>query len=139
MTISPPSACTTMFRATSEIAVATSVASVREKPRRAASARPSARAATMSSSDAIATCASSAILIDSSSRIPQHREAFLEVERGVQRVETQLELDHRDGDVGLDPDENRLGAAQPRGKRDRPQRSRDERVDDVERGDVDHD
>ena len=69
----------------------------------------------------------------------QHREALLEVERGVQRREVELELDHRDGDVGLDADDHRLGPAQPRRQRDRAQRPRDERVDDVERGDVDDD
>ena len=55
----------------------------------------------------------------------------------MERLEVQLELHHRDRDVGLDPDDHRLRAAQPGGDRDRAQRASDEGVDDVQGPDVD--
>ena len=61
-TISPRPTCTTMLRATSEIAVAIRVGSGRGKPSRSAIARPSARAVTRSASALMATRTSSSIL-----------------------------------------------------------------------------
>ena len=63
----------------------------------------------------------------------------VEVERHPQRLQVQAELHHRDRDVGLNAHDDGVGAAQPSGEDDRAQRARDERVDHVERGDVDHD
>ena len=82
--ISPPPAWTRTLRPTSEIAVAIRVASVREKPSRAASARPSARATTMSASPAIATEISSAIAAASSREAVEQCEGFVEVQRNGQ-------------------------------------------------------
>jgi len=64
--------------------------------------------------------------------------AFLvEVERGVYRVQGRAEPRHRHGDVGLDPDDNRLGPAQARDLGQCAQRVAGERVDHVECGHVD--
>src|SRR5919204_894033 len=139
MTISPPPAWTTMLRATSEIAVATSVASVREKPSFAASARPSARAFTMSASASMAMRASSPILVHSLHTAFENRNALFEVERSVEGLEVELELHHRDGDVRLDAHDHRLGAAQLRRQRDRLERPCDKGIDHVQRCDVDDD
>ena len=49
------------------------------------------------------------------------------------------ELHHRERHLGLDADDHGLGAAQAGHARDPLQRPRDERVHDVERGDVDDD
>src|SRR6266536_2824082 len=100
-----------MLRATSEIAVAIRVESVLEKPRCIASARPCARAGTMSASDAMGTRISSAIRGEASDQAVEEHEAFLEVESGVERLEIQLEVHHRYGDLGLDADDHRLCAA----------------------------
>jgi hypothetical protein len=67
----------------------------------------------------------------------EHRKRLVEVERRVERLEVQVELHHRDRDVGLDPDDHGLCAAQPGGDGDRPERACDEGVDDVEGADVD--
>src|SRR5919202_4471938 len=139
MTTSPRPAWTTMLRATSEIAVATSVASVLEKPSCAASARPSARASTMSSSDVIATRVSAFIDVLAGRRAPQDLEPLLEVERGLERLQVQLELHHRDGNVGLDPHDHGARSAQARRHCDRAQRAGDEGIDHVEPGDVEDD
>src|ERR671915_514697 len=108
--ISPWPTWTTMFLAISEIAVAISVASVRENPSSAASARPRARAVTRSPSEPIATrTPSSAILFPLSD--PEQSERFVEVERGLERLQVEVELHHGDRDVGLDADDDRGGAA----------------------------
>jgi hypothetical protein len=67
----------------------------------------------------------------------EHRERLVEIERGVERLEVQVELHHGDRHVGLDPDDQGLGAAQPCGDGDRAERAGDEGVDDVEGADVD--
>src|SRR5919201_4639894 len=137
MTISPRPTWTTMFRAISEIAVATRVASVREKPSFVASILPCARAGTMSASEAIGTRISSSILGVPLSPSVEHPERFVEIERRVERLEVEVELHHRDRDVRLDPDDDCPGAAQSRGHRDRAERPRHERVDDVQGSNVD--
>ena len=55
----------------------------------------------------------------------------------MERLEVQVELDHRDRHVGLDPHDDRLCAAEPGGDGDRAERACDEGVDDVQRPDVD--
>jgi hypothetical protein len=67
----------------------------------------------------------------------EHRERLVEIERRVEGREVQLELHHRDRDVGLDPDDDGRRAAQPGGDRDRAERAGDEGVDDVQGPDVD--
>src|ERR671930_1407571 len=126
-----------MLRAISEIAVAIRVASVREKPSSVASARPCARAGTMSESETIGTRISSPILGIPPRPSVEHRERLVEIERRVKRLEVQVELHHRDRDVGLDPDDHGLCAAQPRGDGDRAERTCDEGIDDVQGPHVD--
>src|SRR5215210_3998281 len=99
-----------MLRATSEIAVASSVWSVLVRSRSAASARACWRAVTTSESDSIAirVPASDANVAGLLLRL-QQRQALLEVERGLHVLEVHPELDHREGDLRLDPDDHRLG------------------------------
>ena len=54
----------------------------------------------------------------------------------MERLEVQVELHHRYRDVGLDPDDHGLRAAEPGGDRDRAKRACDEGVDDVQGPDV---
>src|SRR5919204_838262 len=105
-----------MFRAISEMAVAISVASVREKPRWSASARPSARAGSMSESAAIGTRIS--VSIAAPRPVVEQGKPFFEVESGAEWLEVHVELHHRDRDVRADADDHRLGAAQLRRQRD---------------------
>src|SRR5437867_3889307 len=129
-----------MLRASSEIAAAMTVWSPLVKPASAATLRPRWRAVTTSTSDAIGTISSSgtvdaplaplrALATDSI----EEGQAFLEIERGRDALEREAELDHRKGDLGLDPDDDGLRAAQPRHVRDVAQRAHGERVHDVER------
>src|SRR5215210_580714 len=104
-----------MLRATSEIAVASSVRSVLEKPSPAPIARASWRAVTTSASVRMATRTSSATGV----RLPvelllEEGQALLEVERGVHVLEVHPQLHHRERDLRLDADDHGLGAAQPR-------------------------
>src|SRR5829696_3195218 len=115
-----------MLRATSEIAVASSVRSVLEKPRPAPIARASWRAVTTSASVRIATRTSSTGVLLPVELPLQEREALLEVERRMHVLEVHAELDHRERDLGLDPHDHGLGAAQPRHVGDSAQRARDE-------------
>src|ERR671932_2235453 len=140
MTISPSPTCTTMFRAISEIAVAINVASVRVKPSRSASVRASARAGTRSASEAMRTRTSSpAIPAVPLCELVEHCDRLVEVEGSAKRLEVEVEVHHCDRDVGLDADDHGFGPPQPGGDRDRAERARDERVDDVHRADVDDD
>src|SRR5919107_1672698 len=122
-----------MLRATSEMAVARSVRSVLDKPSSEPIARASCRAVTTSASVRIATRTSSATDVRLPVELaPEEREALLEVERRVYVLEVHPQLHHRERDLGLDPDDHRLGAAQPRHVGDPAQRARDEGVHDVE-------
>src|SRR5919199_2963431 len=111
-----------MLRATSEIAVASSVWSVEESASEAASSRARWRAVTTSASDSIGirlswSSATRAGLLPGL----QQREALLEVQGGLDVLEAHAELDHRERDLGLDADDHRLGAAQARHLGDPPQ------------------
>src|SRR5688500_7719012 len=134
MMISPRPACTVMFRAISEIAVATNVASVRVRPMRNAASRPRWRATTVSASDLISTRISASS--GRSSPVEEFKARF-EIESCVNSVQPKAELAHGGGNVGLDPDDDGLGAAQAVCPCHGAQRPRYERVDDVERRDVD--
>src|SRR5512144_875730 len=101
-----------MLRAGSEIAVATSVCSVRDSPRAAASSRPFWRAVTMSASPSIGTWVSTPIAAPPRRLAAREREPLLEVERRRDAVEREAELHHRERDLGLDPHHHRPRAAQ---------------------------
>jgi hypothetical protein len=91
----------------------------------------------MSESEVMGTRTSSPILGVPPRPSIEHRERLVEIECRVERLEVQLELHHCDRDVGLDPDDHGLRAAEPGGDRDRAERACDEGVDDVQRPDVD--
>src|SRR3954449_6689920 len=116
---SPRTAYVVMLRATSEIAVASSVWSVLVSSSFPAISRARWRAVTTSASDSIGMtdCGSSATVAGLPGPL-QQREPFLEVERGGHVLEAHPELHHREGHLGLDPDDDRLGSAQPRHPRD---------------------
>src|SRR5574341_8697 len=148
--ISPFLAYIRMLRAISEIAAAMTVCSPLENPATAANARPCCRASTTSTSAAIDRRSSSPT--GGAARLPwlgferaffgaaiQEGEALLEVQHGRDALERQAELHHRERDVGLDADDHRLGAAQPRHVRDVAQRADRERVHHVECRDVHND
>src|SRR5437879_5993101 len=130
-----------MLRASSEIAVATRVRLLFEKPICWARARPRWRAVTMSWSESIGTRVSSftEACPRASTRCPditgdllgspiQEREALFEVERGRHPLQRQAELHHGEGDLGLDADDDGLGAAQADHVGDVAQGARGERV-----------
>src|SRR5215218_2474472 len=136
---SPRFAYVVMLRATSEMAVASRVWSVELRSSSAASSRARWRAVTTSASDSIAIRLSASTVERLLELGPQERQALLEVECGLDVLELHPQLHHREGDLGLDAHDHRLGAAQPRHVRDPAQRAGDERVHHVERGDVDDD
>src|SRR5213594_321833 len=139
-----------MFRDNSEMAVAISVASPDENPTRDANARPCWRAATMSLSTLIGTTVSSAkarappsIAVNGSLRSGsffgfsvQVREALLQVERRCHPFECQTQMDHRKGNLRLDPDDHGLGPAQAAHVGEVAQRADREGVDHVQGGDI---
>src|SRR5918999_4687475 len=109
-----------MLRATSEIAVASSVWSVLVSSSCEAISRARCLAMTTSASDSIGitdSC-SSATVAGLLPRPEQEREALLGVERGQHVLEGHAELDHREGDLGLDADDDGLGPAQAGHPRD---------------------
>src|SRR5919109_1991904 len=130
-----------MLRATSEIAVASSVWSVLDSSSRDAIARACWRAVTTSASDSIGITDawSSATIAGLLPRPREQREPLLEVERRHHVLEGHAELHHGEGDLGLDPDDHGRGAAQPGHACDPLQRPRHERVHHVQRRDVDDD
>src|SRR3989441_7395803 len=129
-----------MFRASSEIAVATTARSVEGNPHWDASSRPFWRAETMSTSRSIDTRTSSAMsanLMPGALPLPvKVGETFLEVERRRDPLQREPQLDHREGDLRLDPHDDGLRSTQPDHVRDVAQSPGRERVDDVERRDV---
>src|ERR671918_212671 len=128
-----------MLRATSEIAVASSVWSVLVSSSSEAIARARCRAMTTSASDSIGitdSCSSATV----AGLLPgprQQRKPLLEVECGEHVLEAHAELDHRERDLRLDADDHRLRPAQAGHAGDPLQGARDERVHHVERRDVD--
>src|ERR687885_1973647 len=126
-----------MLRATSEMAVASSVWSVELNCSEAASSRARWRAVTTSASDSIGirltwSSATRARLLPGL----QQREALLEVQGGLDVLEAHAELDHREGDLRLDADDHGLRPAQPGHLRDAAPGAPHEGVHDDERGDV---
>src|SRR5947209_9720402 len=131
-----------MFRASSEIAVATTARSVEGKPHWDANPRPFWRAETMSASESIATRTSSAMsanLISGTLPLPlsiKVGKTLFEIQRRRDPLEREPQLDHREGDLRLDPDDDGLRSTQPDHVRDVTQGPGRERVDNVERRDV---
>src|SRR4051795_4097543 len=128
-----------MLRATSEMAVASSVWSVELRSSSCASSRARWRAVTTSASDSIAIRLSASTGERLLELLLEQRQPLLEVQGRLDVLELHPELDHREGHLGLDADDHRLGPAQARHVGDPAQGARDERVHDVERGDVDDD
>src|SRR4051794_35632109 len=129
-----------MLRATSEIAVASSVWSVLVSSSPAASSRARWRAVTTSLSDSIAIrCSESGGTVARPILGLEQREALFEVQGGLDVLEVHPELHHGEGDLRLDADDHRLRAPQPGHHGDAAEGAGDERVHDVERRDVDDD
>src|SRR5438132_8105417 len=132
-----------MFRASSEIAVATTARSVTYSPHCAASSRPFWRAVTMSTSEPTVTRTSTGIAAAFTpgcpSRPAEVRESLLEVERGRHAFEREPELDHRERDLRLDADDDRLRTAQPNHVSHVAESPGGKRINHVERRDVDDD
>src|ERR1700736_877374 len=129
-----------MLRAISEMAVAIMVRSLPTKPMLEARSRPFWRAAMISPSwakcSSVASCPTLRALAHAGG---QEFQALFEIERGGYVLERQAELNHRNGYVRKDPDDNHFGAPQFRGLGDSAQRPRRKRVHDVEHADIDHD
>src|SRR3989442_3230322 len=146
--ISPFLAYMRMLRAISEMAAAMTVCSPLENPATAASARPCCLASTTSTSAAIARRSSSPTAARSLGfgfyealfgAAIEKGEAFFEVQHRRDALQGQAELYHGERHVGLNPHDDRLGAAQAGHVRDVAQRAHGERVHDAEPRDVPHD
>src|SRR5947199_8775448 len=129
--ISPRLAYIRMLRAISEMAAAMTVWSPISNPQSAASSRPFCRALTMSTSARMATADSSATIHPLLAAAVEEDEAFLEVEGGGDSLQGESQLHHREGDLGLDPDDHRFRAAEPGHVGDVAERAHRERVHDV--------
>src|SRR4051795_8677838 len=122
---SPRVAYVVMLRATSEIAVASSVWSVELSSSSPASSRARWRAVTTSASDSIAIRLSAATVERLLELVLEERQPLLEVEGRLDVLELHAQLHHRERDLGLDADDHGLGPAQARHVRDPAQRARD--------------
>src|SRR5690242_15229128 len=138
-TISPVFAYVRMFLATSEIAVAMRVRSVALKPTCAAISRPFWRAVTMSESCPMGTRISLDTAFPPRRRLLEQFQSLFQVERRLDPLEREAELDHGEGHVRLDADDHGLRAAQFYGMRNAPKRTGGKRIHDVQGGDVHHD
>src|SRR6266576_1424896 len=106
-----------MLRASSEIAVAMSVASPVVKPSAVARARPVGRAATISWSELMATRISPALTVSLSVYVleffNQVRQTFFQVQRRRNTFQRQSKLNHGKRHFRLNPHDHCFGAAQP--------------------------
>src|SRR5439155_25519517 len=139
--ISPRTAYRTMFRASSEMAVATTARSVEGRPHCDASSRPFWRADTMSTSRSMATRTSSAMsanlmMLGTLPLAVKVREAFFQIERGRDAFQREPQLDHREGHLRLDPHDDGLRSAELDHVGDVAQRTGRKRIDHVEGCDV---
>src|SRR5258708_15531914 len=125
-----------MLRAIWETAAAITVWSPALKPTSAASSRECGRGLTTSTADAMVMASSSDMIAARLDLAVEEHESFLKVQCGGHPLEGEAELDHGEGDLRLDADDHRLGAAQPRHVREVAQRSHREGVHHVERGHV---
>src|SRR5438093_963616 len=133
--ILPRPAYCTMLRAISEMAVARMVRSLPENPTCSASSRPRWRAVRMSCSEPMSRRLSSPIGGPPPIAI-EDGQPFLQVEPRRHAVQAEAELDHREGDLGLHPHDDRLRAPQLPDARDVEERPDGERVEHLGRGDV---
>src|SRR5690606_33738983 len=136
----------------SEIAVAISVSSLDVKPACSASIRPAWRADTRSMSDSMRTrtlCWRASWLVSFVTSHHNHsrfrfdvikkRQAFLEVQRRRDIGECYPQLDHRKCDIGLYAHDDRMRAAQSDHVGQVSKRSRSERIEHIQCGDIDND
>src|SRR5207247_5518562 len=132
-----------MFRASSEMAVATTARSVERSPHCVANSRPFWRAVTMSASRSMGTRTSSAMSADlmfgALSLAVKVREALFQVQRGGDSLERQPQVDHGERHLRLDPYDDGLRPAEPDHVGDVAEGTSRERIDHVERGDIDDD
>src|SRR5271155_1344943 len=130
-----------MLRASSEMAVAMSVASPGEKPSSIARARPFWRAVTISWSELMATWISPALTVALSvcvlEFLSQIRQTFLQVQRRRNAFQCQPQLNHRKSHFGLNSYDNRFRAAQPNHMSYLAQRPRGKRVHYIHGGNID--
>src|SRR5215204_4920541 len=108
--ISPFFAWSTMLRATSEIAAAINVTSAPLKPSSSASDRPRCRAVTMSVAELITVCVSVSIDWRALRFEVQVGKPLFQVQRRAHSFQREAQLYHREGHVGLNADDHRLGA-----------------------------
>src|SRR5215467_7247277 len=130
-----------MFLASSEMAVAMSVASPDEKPSSSARDRPFWRAKTMSWSELMVTRISirdteSSLSLHGFELLVQISQTFLQIEGCGDTFQSQTELDHCECDFGLNSDDDSFRAAQADHVGNFPQRARGEGVHDVHGGDI---
>src|SRR5215467_16377238 len=133
-----------MLRASSEMAVAMSVASPDEKPSSRARDRPFWRAKTMSWSELMATRISirdteSSLSLHGLKFLVQIGQTFLQIEGCSNAFQSQTELHHRKSDFRLDSNNDGFGAAQFDHVGNFAQRARGKRVHDVHGGYINDD
>src|SRR6266850_1288740 len=131
-----------MLRASSEMAVAISVASVGDKPSSSAMTRPFSRATTRSLSDATGTRTS---VLDSEATLAplfgpplsvQVSETFLQVKRCSHVLQLDPEFNHGKSHLGLDPHNHGFGTAQSDHVRKIPKGPGCERIEHIQRSNV---
>src|SRR5438105_9960165 len=110
--ISPRPAYSTMLRAISEMAVATTVRSLPVKPTCSASSRPRCRAVRMSCSDPIGR-RSSSLIGRPFPALLEKCQPFLQVEAGGHAVEPEAQLDHGERNVRFEPHDDGVRSPQP--------------------------
>src|SRR5687767_3832182 len=115
-----------MLRASSEMAVAISVASVPEKPNRPASSRPFWRAKTRSESDPMEMRSSSTTVACLLAQSVQERQALFQVERGADTLQSEPHLHDGECDLWPDPHDDGVGSSELCGDGHGVERSRDE-------------
>src|SRR5262249_10225174 len=139
----PPPPWMSVLRASSLDAVTILVCSTRRKPSSTANARVNCRARTTSSSDRMPSVSSrttgNAGYSRSRQRAPDEAHPPLGIEGRPHSWEAQAQLDEGDGHGGAHAHHDRLGVQHARHARDVAQGAADERIDDLERGDVDQD
>src|ERR1043166_5615368 len=101
-----------MLRATSDTAAAITVRSPEENPSEEATRRHSWRAVTMSTSAWIGIRCSAPTPRAPLGTLVEIGQAFLEIERGGHSAQREAQLHHGERDLGLDPHDHRLSAAQ---------------------------
>src|SRR4051794_14798426 len=136
----PPPPWANAFRASSLAAVTSLVWSTIEKPSATEASRTAWRTRTTSSAARISSA--SAETSDTGSRASlracsEELHALLDVERGADVRKLETELDERDRDRRPHPDDDGLGVEHARHRGRVGEHPADERVDDLERRDVD--